>query len=69
MSTYRLNVDFHALTSDEVEAVLRAAEAAGYRKPKNANGSRARRCAADSGPVAAGSSMRARQRSELSNTS
>lgn len=34
--------DFHTLTSAEVEMVLAAADAAKYRKPRNANGSRAR---------------------------
>lgn len=34
--------DFHTLTSDQVESVLAAADAARYRKPRNANGSRAR---------------------------
>lgn len=34
--------DFHALRSDVVERLIAAADARGYRKPKNANGSRAR---------------------------
>lgn len=34
--------DFHTLTSSEVSQVLAAADAAKYRKPKDANGSRAR---------------------------
>lgn len=33
---------FHALPSAAVEALLRLADADGYRKPRNANGSRAR---------------------------
>jgi hypothetical protein len=37
-----LDKDFHALTSAEVERVLAAADERKYRKPKNANGSRAR---------------------------
>lgn len=36
------NGDYHTLTSEQVEAVLWAAKECGYRKPKNANGSRAR---------------------------
>ncbi len=39
---FPLNVDFHTLTTDQVEAVLQAADSVGYRKPANANGSRAR---------------------------
>ena len=34
--------DFHRLGSAQVEALLKEAKAAGYRQPKNANGSRAR---------------------------
>ena len=34
--------DFHSLPSDQVAQVLREADAVKYRKPKNANGSRAR---------------------------
>ncbi len=34
--------DFHHLRSDVIEALLREADAVGYRRPKNANGSRAR---------------------------
>lgn len=34
--------DFYALPTSSVGAVLRAADAAGYRAPRNANGSRAR---------------------------
>ncbi len=34
--------DFHSLHSDVVHALLREADAVGYRQPKNANGSRAR---------------------------
>jgi hypothetical protein len=37
-----LTRDFHALTSSEVESVIAAADAHGYRKPRNANGSRGR---------------------------
>ena len=34
--------DFHSLPSDQVAQVLREADAVKYRKPKTANGSRAR---------------------------
>lgn len=34
--------DFHALHSEQVAALLQAANAANYRQPRNANGSRAR---------------------------
>lgn len=34
--------NFHALRSEQVEALLSEADAYGYRAPKNANGSRAR---------------------------
>lgn len=34
--------DFHTLDSDTVDKVLRAADFRKYRKPRNANGSRAR---------------------------
>ena len=34
--------DFHTLSSNQVDMLLRAADQARYRKPKNANGSRAR---------------------------
>jgi len=37
-----LSADFHTLDSNQVERVLMEAEQYGYRKPKNANGSRAR---------------------------
>lgn len=37
-----LGTDFHALPSDVVEALTAAANAAKYRKPRNANGSRTR---------------------------
>jgi hypothetical protein len=37
-----LNADFHALRSSDVDIVLAVAKAAGYRKSKNAPGSRAR---------------------------
>ena len=39
---FPLDSDFHALTSGEVEGVLAAADARGYRKPRTANGSRGR---------------------------
>jgi len=34
--------DFHALSSSTVDKIIAAADAARYRKPKDANGSRAR---------------------------
>lgn len=34
--------DFHALRSSQVDDLLKAADHYGYRKPKNANGSRGR---------------------------
>lgn len=34
--------DFHTLTASEVDRVLEAADSWGYRKPRAANGSRAR---------------------------
>lgn len=34
--------DFHALPSADVDAILREADARQYRRPRNANGSRAR---------------------------
>ena len=34
--------DFHALRSEVVDAILAEADRAKYRKPRNANGSRAR---------------------------
>lgn len=37
-----LNVDFHALPANTVERIIDAANEHKYRKPKNANGSRAR---------------------------
>jgi len=37
-----LSKDFHALSSSEVERVLAAANEVKYRRPANANGSRAR---------------------------
>lgn len=37
-----LGVDFHTLASDVVHRILDAADARKYRKPKTANGSRAR---------------------------
>lgn len=39
---FELDKDFHALSVDQVQRVLDAADAHGYRAPKNANGSRAR---------------------------
>ena len=38
----RPDLDFHELSTGAVEALLRQADARKYRKPKNANGSRAR---------------------------
>lgn len=37
-----LGVDFHALRTEQVDALLGEADARRYRKPRNANGSRAR---------------------------
>jgi hypothetical protein len=37
-----IRADFHTLTSAQVDAVLEQAQVSGYRKPVNANGSRAR---------------------------
>jgi len=37
-----LGNDFHSLRSEVVEALISAADSYGYRKPRNANGSRAR---------------------------
>lgn len=34
--------DFHKLDSDRVESLIAEADRRGYRKPRNANGSRAR---------------------------
>lgn len=34
--------DFHTLSTSQVESLLREADRVKYRKPKNANGSRAR---------------------------
>lgn len=39
---FRWNANFHALPSDEVDNIIAAADSRGYRKPRNANGSRAR---------------------------
>jgi len=41
---YRIptNCDFHSLNSDAVERITEAADSYKYRKPRNANGSRAR---------------------------
>ncbi len=39
---FPLDSDFHALRSSEVDGVIAAADSRGYRKPRNANGSRAR---------------------------
>lgn len=36
------NVDFHALRSSQVDQIIYAADARGYKAPKNAKGSRAR---------------------------
>lgn len=41
-SVVDFSADFHALNSAAVDALVQAAKAAGYRKPKNANGSTAR---------------------------
>ena len=40
--SFRLDADFHALTSAEVDGVIAAADSSGYRQPRHANGSRAR---------------------------
>lgn len=37
-----LGTDYFTLSSNEVDRVLRHADLIGYRKPRNANGSRAR---------------------------
>jgi hypothetical protein len=37
-----LGADFHTLHSNQVESLIAEADRAGYRKPKNANGSRGR---------------------------
>ena len=37
-----IDADFHALHSTQVNAIVDEARRAGYRKPKNANGSRGR---------------------------
>lgn len=37
-----IGADFHTLDSDRIDALLTAADLARYRKPRNANGSRAR---------------------------
>lgn len=37
-----LDRDFHALPSDTVESIIAAADSVKYRRPRNANGSRAR---------------------------
>jgi hypothetical protein len=37
-----LRADFHALPSDQVESLVRVADCVSYRRPRNANGSRAR---------------------------
>lgn len=39
---FPLSKDWHALSTDEQDGVLAAADAHGYRKPRNANGSRGR---------------------------
>lgn len=38
----KLSADFHTLNSAQVDQVLIAARQYGYRKPRNANGSKAR---------------------------
>ena len=38
----RLDSDYHALSHDQVERITAAADSWNYRKPANANGSRAR---------------------------
>ena len=38
----RPDADFHQLSSGKVDDLLKAADQYGYRKPKNANGSRGR---------------------------
>ena len=42
LARYNARGDFHALTSDQVDGLLVEAAAHKYRKPRNANGSRAR---------------------------
>jgi hypothetical protein len=37
-----IGADFHALTRDQVDNLIAAADRANYRRPANANGSRAR---------------------------
>lgn len=37
-----LGTDFHALRTWQVDSIVSEADAYGYRKPRNANGSRAR---------------------------
>lgn len=40
--THTAGVDFHILPADRVDALLAEADTLSYRKPRNANGSRAR---------------------------
>lgn len=39
---FPLDADFHSLDSESVARILQAADSVKYRKPKSANGSRAR---------------------------
>jgi hypothetical protein len=39
---HAINTDFHALGSSDVDVLVESADASKYRKPANANGSRAR---------------------------
>jgi hypothetical protein len=41
-SGIKIDADFHTLTSTQVEIIVDLAKRAGYRKPKNANGSTGR---------------------------
>lgn len=42
MLRVKVNQDFHTLSSEQVEQLLAEADRVHYRKPRNANGSRAR---------------------------
>ena len=42
MCRVSVGADFHTLSTSQVESLIAAADQAKYRKPKNANGSRAR---------------------------
>lgn len=44
VSDFKIDVsrDFHTLNSSDVESVIAAADSVKYRRPRNANGSRAR---------------------------